>query len=173
VGLPHLTGLDLFFRSIARGSGVLARCATQARNILQIGHYNTDPRPDATGPARERPAQRGAREAERQLRRAGFALTGEPLARALDGPHVWTRQAALGIALRRGGWDAPIAALQLYDDDDSLREYADAALRAWLARKAPSAGIPSPEQSLRLRISLGRLALDPWQERLVRFSARL
>ena len=115
-----------------------------------------------------------AREAGRQLGRFGFTLAGEPLARTLDSPHVWTRQAALGIALRRRGWDTPVAALALFDDEDeSLREHARVALGDWLTRKAPSAGAPSPEQAERLRASLARLALAPDLERLVRFHAGL
>jgi hypothetical protein len=113
-----------------------------------------------------------AREVGRQLRRIGFTLAGEPLARALGSPHVWIREAALGIALGRHGWDTPVAALSLYDDEEaSLREYARSALGDWLARKAPSAGAPSKEQAERLRSSLDRLALAPDLERLVRFHA--
>jgi hypothetical protein len=113
-----------------------------------------------------------AREAGRQLRRIGFTLTGEPLTRALRSPHLWTRQAALGVALARRGWDAAVATLALYDDEDqSLREYARAALGAWLVHKAPSAGMPSPEQAERLRASRDRLALGPELDRLVRFHA--
>jgi hypothetical protein len=114
------------------------------------------------------------RTAGRQLRRIGFDLAGVPLARALSSPHVWTRHAALNIAFGRPGWQVPVAALALYDDEDErLRMSARSGLTQWLARKAPAAGRPTSEQADRLRASLTSLTLSPELERLVRFHAHL
>jgi HEAT repeat protein len=115
-----------------------------------------------------------AREASRQLRRLRFTLTGAALDRALASPLVWTREIALGLAIRRGGWDAPVAALFLYNDEQqSLREFARAALASWLALKAASAGTPTPEQANQLRINLPNAELATETERLIRFHAGL
>ena len=113
-----------------------------------------------------------AREAGRQLRRIRFILHGSDLDRALGAPHVWTRQAALGMALAVRGWNAPVATLALYDDDDeSLREYARATLRDWLERRAATAGTPSTEEVARLEASLDLLSLDEHLVRRLRFHA--
>jgi len=113
-----------------------------------------------------------AREAGRQLRRLRFALHGSDLDRALGAPHVWTRQAALGLALGVRGWDVPVAALALYDDgDESLREHARATMRDWLARRAASAGTPSADQAERIQGALARLRLDEHLARILRFHA--
>jgi hypothetical protein len=114
------------------------------------------------------------REAARKLRRLGFTLEGDALDGALRSPHVWTRQAALGIALGPRGWHAPVAALALYNDrEESLREYARSALGSWLVRKAPSAGSPTADQAARLRGSIKRASLPSDLERVVRFHAGL
>ncbi len=115
-----------------------------------------------------------AREAGRQLRRLGFTLSGTALDRLVGSPHAWTRQAALGIARSRPGWDAPVAALALYDDpNESVREYARSALHEWFGRKASSAGVPTREQADRLSASLDRVGLSPWFDRQLRFHAGL
>jgi hypothetical protein len=114
------------------------------------------------------------REAARQLRRIGFSLAGRDLDRALSSPNVWTRQAALGIALARRGWDTPVAAMTLYNDpDESLREYARSALSSWFARKAASAGAPTNEQAARLSAALALTDLPPELERRIRFHGSL
>lgn len=115
-----------------------------------------------------------AREAGRQLRRIRFTLAGAALDQALDARHVWTRRAALRIVVGSRGWDVPVAALALYDDeDDRLRESAHAALGDWLARRAATAGNPSPEQAGRLDAALARSAPAEHLDRLLRFHAGL
>jgi hypothetical protein len=113
-----------------------------------------------------------AREAARQLRRIRFALSGPDLERALHAPNAWTRQTALGMALRLPGWSPPLAALTLYDDsDEGLREYARATLNDWLGRSAATAGAPSADQAAQLHAALAQIDLDPWRTRLLRFHA--
>ena len=115
-----------------------------------------------------------AREAGRQLHRIGYTFSGEALEHALTSPYPWTRRTALRIALGHRGWDTPLAALSLYDDqDESLREHARAALNDWLARKAASAQTPTAEQANRLTALLDRVHPSSHLERQIRFHAGL
>jgi hypothetical protein len=114
------------------------------------------------------------REAARQLRRLHWSPSGGDLDRLLRSPHVWTRRAALALAVATGGWDAAIAALALYDDREAaLRETARSTLGVWLTSRAPSAGDPRRDQRERLATSLARSPVPADVERLVRFHAGL
>jgi hypothetical protein len=96
----------------------------------------------------------------------------DELDRALDEPDPVKPR--WGVALRRRDRDTPVAALALHEDEDeSLREHARSALDGWPARKTASARAPTPDQRERVRANLGRLALSPNLERVVRFHAGL
>jgi HEAT repeat protein len=113
------------------------------------------------------------REAARQLRRLRFVPDGSELERLLRSSQVWTRRAALALAVAGRRWPAPLASLALYADaDERLRETARSALAAWLSRRAPTAGSPTGAEGARLEALLEQVPVEPEVARHLRFHAQ-